>query len=239
MRPLPPTRRTRTAAVATRPGREAGLVGLAAVLLAGLGLMLAATIALADNHGKGQAASHASGDQADESVPPVLRFTMKDIHGEPVKLRAYHGQVVLMVNTASKCGLTPQYKPLQALHEKYGKQGLAILAFPANNFGKQEPGTDEQIKRFCESTFGVSFDLFSKISVKGDDQHPLYAFLTDKRTNGEFAGPIKWNFTKFLVSRQGEVVARFEPRTRPDSEAMVEAIEAELAKAGPVADENE
>lgn len=181
-----------------------------------------------------------SEDEATETdVPAVLNFEMNSLAGEPVKLSKYHGNVVLIVNTASKCGLTKQYKPLQELHEAYADKGLSILGFPANNFGKQEPGTDEQIATFCEKNFGVEFDMFSKISVKGDDQCELYKFLTSEQTNGEFAGPIKWNFTKFLIGRDGKVVARFEPRVKPDSKEVIDAIERELAKPDPTADEND
>ena len=172
-------------------------------------------------------------EAAQRPNPPVLDFEMNSLAGEPVNLGQYYGDVVLMVNVASKCGLTPQYEQLQALHEKYADQGLSILGFPANNFGKQEPGTDKQIAEFCKENYGVQFDMFSKISVKGEDQCPLYAYLTGDQTNGEFAGEIKWNFTKFLISREGKVVARFEPRVKPDSKEVIEAIERELAKPRP------
>lgn len=165
-----------------------------------------------------------------DDVPAALNFKMKTLAGEEVHLSKYKGKVVLLVNVASKCGLTPQYKELQALHEKYAEQGLAILGFPANEFGKQEPGTDEQIAEFCEVNYGVKFDMFSKIVVKGEGIAPLYAFLTSPQTNEKFAGPITWNFEKFLVSRDGQVVARFSPRVKPSSEQVVKAIEAELAK---------
>jgi len=193
---------------------------------------LAAAVAI------GVAANVAWTEDADEAsdTPAALNFTMESLTGEEVNLAQYHGDVVLMVNVASKCGLTPQYKQLQALHEEYAEQGLSILGFPANNFGKQEPGTNEQIAAFCEENYGVAFDMFSKVSVKGDDQCALYQYLTSEETNGEFAGEIKWNFTKFLIGRDGKVVARFEPRTKPDSKEVIEAIEAELAKADPTAD---
>jgi len=182
-------------------------------------------------------------DQADQAAAPArqtpaaLDFEMESLAGEKVDLARYHGDVVLMVNVASKCGLTPQYEQLQALHERYAEQGLSILGFPANNFGKQEPGTNEQIAEFCQRNYGVQFDMFAKVSVKGDDQCELYQYLTGEETNGPFAGPIKWNFTKFLINRDGEVVARFEPRTKPDSKQVIEAIERELAKADPTADQ--
>ena len=170
---------------------------------------------------------------ADDAKPAsgVLDFKMKSLEGKEVDLSAkYKGKVVLIVNTASKCGNTPQYKPLEALHEKYGEKGLSILGFPANNFGHQEPGSDSEISEFCMKNYGVKFDMFSKISVKGDDKAPLYKFLTEKETNGAFAGDITWNFEKFLVSKEGKVVARFKPGVKPDSDEVIKAIEAELAK---------
>jgi len=171
--------------------------------------------------------------QVQEDVPAVLNFEMDSLQGQPVKLDRYHGDVVLMVNVASKCGLTPQYKQLQKLHEDYADKGLSILGFPANNFGKQEPGSDDEIATFCEQNYGVEFDMFSKISVAGDDQAPLYAFLTSEETNPQFAGKIGWNFEKFLVSREGKVIARFAPRTRPDSEEVIKTIEDALAQPVP------
>jgi len=165
-----------------------------------------------------------------KEVPPVLNFTMDSLDGKPVELKKYQGKVVLMVNVASKCGNTKQYKPLQALHEKYADKGLAILGFPANDFGKQEPGTSEEIATFCEKNYGVKFDMFSKIVVKGDGQHPLYKYLTAQETAPAPAGEIKWNFEKFLIGKDGKVVARFAPKTQPDSEEVIKAIETELAK---------
>lgn len=173
-------------------------------------------------------------DPTPMEVPAVLDFEVPAlVGGEPVELSQYYGQVVLIVNTASQCGLTPQYEQLQALHEQYADDGLAILGFPANNFGSQEPGSDEEIAAFCEQNFGVGFPMFAKLSVKGDDQAPLYTFLTSEETNPGFAGEITWNFEKFLVGRDGRVVARFAPRTRPDAEEVVAAIQAELAKPAP------
>jgi glutathione peroxidase len=158
----------------------------------------------------------------------VLDFTMKSIDGKNVPLSTYKGKVLLLVNVASKCGQTPQYAQLEELHKKYSGKGLAILGFPANNFGNQEPGTDEQIKEFCSTTYGVTFDMFSKISVKGDDQHPLYRYLTEKETNPGFAGDITWNFTKYLVDRDGAVVGKFASRVKPMSEEVIAAVEAAL-----------
>jgi glutathione peroxidase len=162
-----------------------------------------------------------------ESDSP-LNFKMNSIEGEEVNLADYKEKVVLMVNVASKCGLTPQYEALQAVYEKYKDDGLVILGFPANNFGAQEPGTNSEIKEFCAIEYGVSFPMFSKISVKGEDQHPLYDLLTSEDTNPQFGGDIKWNFTKFLIDRDGKIVNRFEPRTKPDSPEVVSAIEEAL-----------
>jgi glutathione peroxidase len=157
--------------------------------------------------------------------PSVLDFKMRDIDGKDVKLKKYKGNVLLVVNTASKCGYTPQYEGLQATFDKYKDKGFYVLGFPANNFGGQEPGTEKEIKEFCTSKYKVTFPMFAKISVKGEDQDPLYAFLTSKETNPEFAGDITWNFNKFLVDRKGKVVARFSSKEKPDSEAVTQAIE--------------
>jgi glutathione peroxidase len=158
----------------------------------------------------------------------VLDFTLKSIDGKPSPLSAYRGKVVLMVNVASRCGYTPQYEGLEAVYRKYKDQGLVVLGFPANNFGGQEPGSDEEIKTFCSSKYNVTFPMYSKISVKGEDQAPLYQFLTDAKTNPSFAGDIKWNFTKFLVDRQGKVIARFESPVKPESPEVSGAIEKAL-----------
>ena len=159
----------------------------------------------------------------------VLDFKMRDIDGKEVKLKKYKGDVLLVVNVASKCGYTPQYEGLQATYAKYKDRGFSVLGFPANNFGSQEPGTETEIKEFCSSKYHVTFPMFAKISVKGVDQDPLYKFLTDKETNPDFAGDIKWNFSKFLVDRKGKVVARFEPKVKPDSDEVNAAIEKYLA----------
>jgi glutathione peroxidase len=169
-------------------------------------------------------------DQGDKKVPGVLNFTMKSLDGKDVDLSQYQGKVLLIVNVASKCGYTPQYAGLEALYEKYGKDGLVVLGVPANEFGKQEPGTNAEIAEFCKSTYNVQFPMLSKVVVKGEGQCPLYKYLTDKQTDPKFAGPIKWNFTKFLVSRDGQIVARFEPGVTPDSEQLTRAIESELGK---------
>ncbi len=158
----------------------------------------------------------------------VLDYTPNSIDGQPAPLSAYKGKVLLLVNVASKCGFTPQYTALEALYEKYKDQGLVIIGFPANNFMGQEPGTNEEIKQFCSRTYNVKFPMYSKISVKGEDQAPLYKFLTDKTTNPDHGGDIKWNFTKFLVDRDGKVIDRFEPATKPDAPNVISAIEAAL-----------
>lgn len=155
----------------------------------------------------------------------IHSFTMDDIDGRPVSLGTFKGQVLLVVNTASRCGLTPQYEGLQALYEKYRDRGLAVLGFPANNFRGQEPGSNEEIKEFCATKYGVEFPMFSKISVLGDDMHPLYKYLTSGAGNAGLAGDITWNFEKFLFDRNGRVAARFPPRTKPDAEEVVKAIE--------------
>ena len=164
---------------------------------------------------------------------PALRFKMKDIDGKKQDLRQYYGNVVLMVNTASRCGFTPQYEGLEKIYEKYAKKGFVILAFPANNFGKQEPGPNDEIKQFCKSKFNVTFPLFGKVSVKGADMCKLYKYLTDKKADHKQGGEIPWNFTKFLVNRKGEVVARFGHRTTPEDPKLTGAIEKQLAVAVP------
>jgi glutathione peroxidase len=158
----------------------------------------------------------------------VHEFTLNSIDGSPAPLSAYQGKVVLIVNVASRCGFTPQYAGLESLYEKYKDRGFAILGFPANNFGSQEPGTNEEIKTFCSSKYNVTFPMYSKISVKGDDQAPLYQFLTDKQANPATGGEIQWNFTKFLVDKNGKVVARFEPKVTPESPDVAAAIEKAL-----------
>lgn len=160
----------------------------------------------------------------------VYEFELNDIDGTPVKLGAYSGKVLLLVNVASKCGYTPQYAGLQQLYEKYEDQGLVVLGFPANNFGSQEPGTDEEIQAFCTTNYNVTFPMFSKISVKGDDIHPLYDFLTDPASNPKFAGPIAWNFNKFLIGRDGNVIGRYDSKVEPLSPELTGEIEKALAK---------
>jgi glutathione peroxidase len=158
----------------------------------------------------------------------VYDFTLPSIDGAPSPLAAYKGKVLLLVNVASKCGYTPQYKGLEALYEKYKDQGLVVLGFPANNFMSQEPGTNEEIKSFCTRTYHVSFPMYSKISVKGDDKAPLYQYLTDKSANPATGGEIGWNFTKFLVDKNGKVIARFDSKVTPESSELTSAVEQAL-----------
>ena len=155
----------------------------------------------------------------------VHDFTMDNIDGEPVALSAYKGKVLLIVNTASRCGLTPQYKDLQSLYEQYQEQGLEVLGFPANNFMGQEPGTNVKIKQFCKDKYAVSFPMFSKISVKGGDMHPLYTYLTSKKQNGVVEAPVTWNFQKFLVDREGKVVASFSPKDKVSDARVIRLIQ--------------
>jgi glutathione peroxidase len=150
-------------------------------------------------------------------------FTMKTIDGKDRSLAEYKGKVLLVVNVASFCGYTPQYKDLEEVYEKYKEKGFIILGFPANNFGKQEPGTDEEIKTFCETNYKVTFDLFSKISVKGDDQHPLYQYITK---DSPFPGDVKWNFQKYLVDKKGNIVAKYSSRVKPTDKEVIQQIEA-------------
>ncbi len=155
-------------------------------------------------------------------------FHAKTIDGKDASLRDYAGKVALVVNVASKCGLTPQYEGLEKLYEAKRAHGLEVLGFPCNQFAGQEPGTDSQVKEFCTLTYGVAFPLFSKIDVNGAQRHPLYAWLTSVDTKPEGAGDIQWNFGKFLIGRDGAVVARFGPRTAPDDPTLVAAIEKAL-----------
>ncbi|HSH24146.1 MAG TPA: glutathione peroxidase [Massilibacterium sp.] len=157
----------------------------------------------------------------------VYDFFAKTITGEEKSLKEYEGKVLVIVNTASKCGFTPQYKELQALYEKYNNQGFEILGFPCNQFMKQEPGTEKDIQEFCQVNYGVTFPMFSKVDVKGKNAHPLFQYLT-KHTSGVLSSEVKWNFTKFLINKSGEVVERFAPATKP--EKMVAEIETLLAE---------
>src|SRR5262245_64739 len=155
----------------------------------------------------------------------IYDFSLNTIEGAPAPLSAYKGKVVLLVNVASKCGYTPQYAGLEKLYEKYKDKGFVIIGVPANNFGGQEPGTNEEIKTFCTRNYNVTFPMMSKVSVKGADKTPLYQYLTEA-TGGE----IKWNFTKFLIDRQGKIASRFESAVSPEASELVKAVEQALAK---------
>jgi glutathione peroxidase len=163
---------------------------------------------------------------ADKSV---FDFTLNSIDGQPAPLAAYKGKVVLLVNVASKCGYTPQYTALESTYEKYKDHGFVTVGIPANNFGAQEPGTNQEIKTFCSSKYNVTFPMMAKVSVKGEDITPLYQFLTDKAAHPQTGGEIQWNFTKFLIGPEGNVIARFEPAVTPDSPEVISAIEKALA----------
>ena len=160
----------------------------------------------------------------------VYDFTLNSIDGQPSSLGSYKGKVLLVVNVASRCGYTPQYSALESVYEKYKDRGLVIVGVPANNFGAQEPGTNQEIKTFCTRKYTVQFPMMSKVSVKGSDMTPLYQYLTDTAQNPKTGGEIKWNFTKFLFDRNGNIVARFEPDVTPDSPQVIAAIEKSLGQ---------
>lgn len=161
------------------------------------------------------------------AMPNLYDIQLKDIQDKETSLKAYKGKVVLLVNVASKCGYTPQYKGLEALYKKYKDQGLVVVGVPSNDFGAQEPGSHTEIAEFCEKNFGVTFPLMSKVKVKGSEKHPLYAALTG--TESPFPGEVKWNFNKFLIGRDGKVISRFESKVAPDSPELVKAVENALA----------
>jgi glutathione peroxidase len=164
---------------------------------------------------------------AAHAADSIYTVPLKDIDGKATSLKPYQGKVMLIVNVASKCGYTPQYKELQAIYEKYKDKGLVVLGMPCNQFGQQEPGTDEQIKEFCSSKYSVTFPLYDKLEVNGPNRHPLYGILAGPTS--PTPGNIKWNFTKFLVDREGKIVKRFESAVKPDAPEVTEAIEAALA----------
>ncbi len=167
--------------------------------------------------------------QAEEqNMNSIYDFEMVNIQGDTLKLSEYIGKVMLIVNTASKCGFTYQYEGLEKLYETYKDSGFVILGFPANNFLKQEPGSNEEIATFCSINYGITFPMFSKISVRGKDMHPLYKYLTSKDTNPEFSGKISWNFNKFLISKGGKIINRFGSRDKPESDKIIKAIEGAL-----------
>jgi glutathione peroxidase len=186
-------------------------IGLAVMLAAGL-----TVVALSRANDKTETATVANS---------IYDFSLKNIDGKETSLADYRGKVVLVVNVASRCGFTPQYEGLEKVYLKYKDRGLVILGFPANNFGGQEPGSNEEIKSFCSLKYNVTFPMFAKISVKGDDIHPLYKYLTDKQSDPQFGGDVKWNFNKFLIGRDGKIIGRFEPAVKPESPEMAQAIE--------------
>jgi len=193
------------------------IMSAVSALVVGWGLTAGLHIVQADQEGMIMAAKTTS----------IYDFTMDDIDGKPVNLSQYRGKVLLVVNTASMCGNTPQYSELEKMYETYQEKGFEILAFPANNFGQQEPGTNQEIKNFCFTKYSLTFPLFSKISVKGDDKHPLYHYLTEQ---SPFPGEVEWNFQKYLIDRSGNVVARYHHRTKPLSEEIVRGVETALSK---------
>lgn len=169
--------------------------------------------------------------RGEEPMQSIYDFTMKDIDGQDRNLADYRGKVLLVVNVASKCGFTKQYAGLEKLYQAYAGKGLVVLGFPANNFMGQEPGTEAEIKSFCTLNYGVTFPMFAKISVKGKDIHPLYAYLTDKKLHPEAGGAISWNFNKFLVGQNGAVLAHYGSRTAPEDQELIAAVEQALQAA--------
>lgn len=199
------------------------LSALGALALVGVASQWARTVAVAD----AVKADEPVAATAPAKTMSIYDFKLPSLEGKSVDLSQYKGKVVLVVNTASKCGYTKQYAGLQELNEKYAGQGLAILGFPANNFGGQEPGTDAEIGEFCQKNYGVTFDMFSKLSVKGADKAPLFQYLTVD-ANPELKGEIDWNFEKFLISRDGKLVARYKSAVAPDSKELLEAVQTQL-----------
>lgn len=171
--------------------------------------------------------SFITGITVDKTTDSVHDFELNNIDGEKISLNKFKGNVILIVNTASECGYTPQYEGLQALYDNYKDKGLVVLGFPANNFGGQEPGTNKQIKKFCTVNYGVNFPMFSKISVKGNDMHPLFRYLTEQ-DNPDFKGDINWNFEKFLVDKKGNLIRRFRSPVKPQSDEIIKAIDQAL-----------
>ena len=206
-------------------------------LLTALALVCASGLVATSQAAEGDPPATAAPSEKEDPPTSVLDFKVKDIDGKEVKLGdKYKGKVLLLVNTASKCGYTPQYADLEAVYKKYHEKGLEILAFPSNDFGGQEPGSEAEIKYFCSTTYKVTFPLFAKMPVKGEEKSPLYAFLTDQKRDPKSGGEIKWNFTKFLVNRNGDVISRYESAVKPTDESVAQAIEKALAeKAAPAA----
>jgi glutathione peroxidase len=200
-----------------------------------LGLGILAGFGLASASGAGEELERAAAVEADASAShaeglDALGFTMNRIDGTPQDLGAYRGRVVLIVNVASRCGFTPQYAGLERLYERYRERGFVVLGFPANDFGNQEPGPNAEIAKFCRSKYGVRFPMFEKISVRGEDMHPLYRRITS--LPAPLGGPVKWNFQKYLLDRGGAVVARFPSATSPDAPELVTRLEALLEESG-------
>ncbi len=162
--------------------------------------------------------------------PAALDFKMKSLEGKEVDLARHKGKVVLIVNVASECGATPQYETLQQLYDANKDKGLVIIGVPCNQFGKQEPGSAKQIRQFCTANYGVTFEMLEKVDVKGPEAAPLYRFLTSPEASPQFAGDIRWNFEKFLISRDGQLVGRFRTGVQPDDEVLVKAVQKELQK---------
>lgn len=181
-------------------------------------------------YGFGYLGSSTSNMSDTPTAKSIYEINALDIDGNDVNLGKYKNQVIMFVNTASKCGYTPQYKGLQAIYDKYKDRDFVILGFPTNNFGGQEPGSNAEIKEFCTLRYKVSFPMFAKISVKGDDKHPLYKYLTSEETNPKFAGDVTWNFNKFLANHKGEIIARFSSKETPESKEVTKSIESALDK---------
>jgi glutathione peroxidase len=197
------------------------LLSLSALVLLGLGLNAFFTSHTHANEKQSTAASRAG-----VTMAPLYGFRLPDIDGHPVDLKIFKGKVLLIVNTASMCGNTPQYADLQEIYERYQKRGFEVLAFPANDFGQQEPGTNEEIKGFCYTRYSISFPLFSKITVVGKDKHPLYQYLTEQSA---FPGRVTWNFQKYLVDRSGNIIGKYDPGMNPLSPAILADVEKALA----------
>lgn len=164
-----------------------------------------------------------------KDAPAALDFTVKRLNGKSVDLKSYKGKVLLVVNVASECGLTPQYAQLQEIYAKYQGKGLAVLGFPCNQFGRQEPGTAKEIQEFCKVNYGVKFDMFAKVDVNGEDACDFYKHLTSLKTDPKGAGKVGWNFEKFVIDRHGNVIGRFSPQVRPDAPELIKVLEGALA----------
>lgn len=174
------------------------------------------------------AATERADEEKEQELPPVLQHKMKALDGEEVELGKYAGRVMLVVNTASECGYTPQYEGLQKLHEQYEDKGLSVIGVPCNQFGEQEPGDEQEIAKFCSENYHVTFDMLAKVEVNGDGQCDLYKELTSADVKPAGKGPVKWNFEKFLIDREGKIIARFPSKVEPESDDLKQAIEAAL-----------